>query len=382
MPLGCGATARSTDPTGPGALTSRRPVHIISAVAGQRREAIPDRIESVSIRDVARSAGVSHMTVSRVINGHPSVSAATRQRVLATIRELGFRPSRTARDLSLGRSRSVVVMTSNTTLYGRAALLQGVEEAARAAGFHVTIGMLDSPRVADVRAAVDRLCDSTSGGAIVIAFDLPGVRALRAVPPGVPVVAALEVNDTRDSQTFTSTSLDDRVAAAMATRYLLDLGHHTVHHVAVPSSTRSSARVKGWRTALRQAGAPVPEVVWAGWTARSGYEAARHLAADGRVTAILCGNDDVALGVLHALREAGRAIPEAVSVVGFDDVPSAAFFAPPLTTVRLDFVGLGRDCFALLHHVLHPEKTPAVPVAGPPQLIVRETTGPAPRRRT
>ena len=124
------------------------------------------------------------MTVSRVINGRPGVRESTRQRVLGAIRTLDYRPSRAARDLSRGRTRSVTVMTSNTTLYGRAALLQGVEEAARAAGFHVDIGVLDSPRPAAIEAAIDRSCDPISGGVIVIAFDLAGVRALRASRPG------------------------------------------------------------------------------------------------------------------------------------------------------------------------------------------------------
>jgi DNA-binding LacI/PurR family transcriptional regulator len=333
----------------------------------------------VSIRDVARSAEVSHMTVSRVINGYPGVSEPTRQRVLDAVRELNFRPSRAARELSLGRSRTVTVMTSNTTLYGRAALLQGIGEAAGAAGFHIGIGVLDAPDPAAIRVAVDRSCDPTSG-AIVIAYDVSGVRALRAIPPGFPVVAAVEANNARDRRDYPSVTLDDRAAAAEATRYLLELGHRTVHYVALPSSTRASARVGGWRSALRSAGARIPEVVTAGWTPRSGYEAARQLAADRRVTAVLCGNDDLALGVLHALREAGRAVPERVSVVGFDDTPSAEFFAPPLTTVRLDFVGLGRDCFGLLQHVLNPDAAAPPRVTAAPQLVVRSTTGPAPRR--
>lgn len=317
------------------------------------------------------------MTVSRVVNGYPNVSESTRRRVLDAVRELDYRPSRVARDLSRGRSQSVTVMTSDTTLYGRASVLRGVEEAARAAGFQVVVGVLDSPAPAAVRAAVDRCCDPSSGGVIVIAFDLAGVRALRAIPPGIPVVAALETNDVRDAREYPSMAMDDREAAAAATRYLLGLGHRTVHHVSLPSSTRSSARAQGWRAALRTAGAPIPEVVTGGWTPRSGYDAGRQLAADRRVTGVLCGNDDLALGVMHALREAGRTVPDSVSVVGFDDIPFAEFFAPPLTTVRLDFAGLGRDCFALLHHVLNPDDTPPVPVAAAPQLVVRQTTGPA-----
>ncbi len=350
------------------------------AVARQRSVPSQSSGNPVNIWQVARLAKVSQMTVSRVVNGYPNVSEPTRRRVLDAVRELDYRPSRLARDLARGRSRSVTVMTSDATLYGRASLLRGVEEAARAAGFHVVIGVLDAPAPVAVRAAVDHFCDPSSGGVIVIAFDLAGVRALRAIPPGIPVVAALEINDLRNARECPSTAMDDREAAAAATRYLLDLGHRTVHHVSLPSSTRSSARAQGWRAALRAAGAPIPDVVPGGWTPRSGYEAGRELAADRRVTAVLCGNDDLALGVMQALREGGRTIPDSVSVVGFDDIPFAEFFAPPLTTVRLDFVGLGRDCFALLHHVLNPDEPPPVPVASPPQLVVRQTTGPVGRR--
>jgi DNA-binding LacI/PurR family transcriptional regulator len=226
--------------------------------------------------------------------------------VLEVIRELGYRPSRMARDLSLGRSRSVTVMTSNTTLHGPAAVLQGVEEAARPRASWSTLGC--STRRGQPRSARPWTapCDSTSGGVIVIAFDLAGVRALREIPPGTPAVGALEINDERDRRLHPSAFLDDRGAAVAATQHLLDLGHRTVHYIGLPSSTRSSSRASGWRAALRSAGAPLPDAVAAGWTAESGYEAARPLARDRGVTAILCGNDDLALGAhtLYARRAA------------------------------------------------------------------------------
>lgn len=343
-------------------------------MTGKRNAGSPPPTGSAVIRDVARSAGVSSMTVSRVINGQPNVSATTRQRVLTAIEQLAYRPSRSARDLSRGRSRSVTVMTSDTSLYGRAALLRGVEEEARAAGYHVNIGVLDSPHPAAIQAAIDHSCDPSSGGVVVIAFDAAGVRALRAVPPGIPVVAALEINNLKDGRAYPSVALDDRAAAVTATRHLLELGHSTVQHISIPSSTTSSARMQGWRSALRAAGIVPPAPIAAGWGPQSAYEAAQAIAADRAVTAVLCGNDDLALGVIHALRQAGRVIPDDVSVIGFDDAPLAAFYAPPLTTVRLDFAGLGRDCFALLQHLVNPDGPRPAPVAEPPKLIVRETT--------
>lgn len=328
--------------------------------------------QNASIRDVARLVGVSHQTVSRVLNGHPGVKEATRQRVLGGIRELDYRPSQAARALSSGRSRSLTVITSDTTLYGRAATLRGIEEAARSAGYSVGICVLESEQAQAIQAAIDLSCDPTAVGVIVIAYDLAGIRALRAIPSGIPVAAALEVTDSDDAQRFSSVTLDDRAAAATATRYLLDLGHRTVHYVAAPTSTGVSGRTEGWRSALKSAGTQIPAPARAGWSPESGYRAGRALAADPEVTAVLCANDDLALGVLHAMHEAGRAVPAGVSVVGFDDIPQSAHFTPPLTTVRLDFVGLGRECFTLLTNE-------GSAIASQPELIVRGSTGPARR---
>jgi DNA-binding LacI/PurR family transcriptional regulator len=328
---------------------------------------------SVSIRDVARAAGVSYQTVSRVINGQVGVKESTRHSVLASIRELGFRPNQAARALASGQTRAVTVLTSNTTLYGYAATLQGIEEAARASGFSVGIRVLDSAEPAAVRATLERDIDPTAGAVIVIAYDLAGVHALRAIPAGVAVAAAVEASEATRRHPYPCVWLDDRAAAADATRYLLGLGHETVHYVSIPSSTRTSDRTEGWRTALRAAGVRVPDPIPGGWAPQSGYEAGRRLAADERVTAVLCGNDDLALGVLRAMREAGRPVPSRVSVVGFDDGPQSAFYAPALTTVRLDFVGLGRDCFRLLNGREDASAVKAVK----PELIVRASAGPA-----
>jgi DNA-binding LacI/PurR family transcriptional regulator len=329
------------------------------------------RPTSVSIRDVARAAGVSYQTVSRVINGHTGVKESTRQTVLASIRDLGFRPNRAARALASGSTRAVTVLTSNTTLYGYAATLQGIEEAGRAAGFAVGVRVLDSDDPDAVRAAVEPASEPAAGALIVIAFDLAGVRALEALPPGVAVAATVEAHEGATRHPYPCVWLDDHAAAAAATRYLLSLGHETVHYLSIPSSTKASDRMVGWREALRAAGVPAPAPVEGGWTPQSGYEAGRRLAADRKVTAVLCGNDDLALGLMYAMREAGRPVPDSVSVVGFDDAPQAAFYTPALTTVRLDFAGLGRACFRLLGQAEEP-------TVSPPELVVRASAGPPP----
>ncbi|MFF2376555.1 LacI family DNA-binding transcriptional regulator [Streptomyces xiamenensis] len=334
-----------------------------------------------SIRDVADAAGVSYQTVSRVINGHPSVRPATRERVEAAVAALGFRRSATAHALASGRTRALTVLTSDTTHYGYAAALRGIEEAARAASFAVGIAVLESAEDEVVRDAVRRATD-TGGGLIVIAYDRPGVRALQLLPDDAPVVAAVETPATAPPAGSPWVWTDDRAAAHRVTRHLLDLGHHTVHHLAIPSTTGTggaSQRVAGWRAALREAGRPVPEPLTAGWEPADGYAAGQRLARDPEVTAVLCGNDDLALGVLRALHEAGRHVPRDISVAGFDDGPHSAYLTPALTTVRLDFTGLGRATFALLHGLLE-EGEPVTPhPVAPPGLIIRESTGPAPR---
>jgi DNA-binding LacI/PurR family transcriptional regulator len=338
-----------------------------------------------SILDVAAAAGVSYQTVSRVINGHPSVRPATRQQVLAAIEQLGFRPNRAARVLRGAGARSVTVLTPNTSLYGYQAALQGIEEAARAAGFSVGVRVVDSEEPAGVAAAVKRAVEP-GGSLIVIAYDRGGTLALDAVPPGIPMAAMVETPAVAPAPDKPWVWLDDRKAAAGATRYLLALGHRTVHYLAIPSSTRTSQRQAGWRQALEEAGAPVPAPVPCGWTPRSGYQTGQRLAGDPAVTAVLCGNDDLALGVMRALHAAGLSVPGDVSVVGFDDTPVAEFLTPPLTTVRLDFAGLGRACFTRLRSLTEPSAAPPAdeePQAPrpEPELVIRESAGPAPLPR-
>jgi DNA-binding LacI/PurR family transcriptional regulator len=300
----------------------------------------------------------------------------TRRQVLATIERLGYRPNRAARTLGWGRARAVTVVTSNTTLYGYASTLQGIEEAAREEGLAVGVRVIESTRSADVRQAVEYVSDPTAGGVVVVAFDAEGVEVLRHLPGDVPAVAAIEPGVLPDTDR-TMICLDERLAAADATRHLLSLGHRTVHHVAIPSESGTRGREAGWRQALAEAGSEVPQVIPAGWDARSAYAAGRVLAADLSVTAILCGNDDTAMGVRRALHDAGRHVPGDVSVVGFDDVPGSAYWIPALTTVRMDFAGLGRACLAAVLAELDSQSPPEISLV-PPCLIVRESTAPPP----
>jgi DNA-binding LacI/PurR family transcriptional regulator len=174
-----------------------------------------------------------------------------------------------------------------------------------------------------------------------------------------------------------SVAVDNTEGAALATRYLLGLGHRTVHHLSGPRSwLDAEARVEGWRAALREAGAPEPDLVSGDWSAASGYERGQQIARDDSVTAVLCANDQVALGLVRALSEQGRRVPEDVSVVGFDDIPEAAYFLPPLTTVRQDFGELGRRALDSLVRLIFDRDAaaPAEPVV--PEFVVRSSAAP------
>lgn len=336
---------------------------------------------TASIRDVARAAGVSYQTVSRVINDQPNVSPQAKEKVNDAIAALGYRPSRAARALAHGVDRAVTVLTSNTRLYGYAETLGGIEEAARSAGVQVSIRVLESDRPEDVAAAVEGVSDPRAGAVIVLAFDRAGARALQALPANVSTSAAAESYLGRRAPTSESAQwawFDDTLAAQHATEHLLALGHQTVHHLAIPSTTSVGDRQRGWKRALLSAGAPVPDVIRPrSWSTAGAHEAASQLLLDPAVTAILCGNDDQALGVIRAAHDLGIRIPADLSVVGFDDVPTARFYTPALTTVRFDLAALGARAFELLGFAPAGE----APVAEP-TLIVRESTGPAPTRRT
>jgi DNA-binding LacI/PurR family transcriptional regulator len=329
--------------------------------------------------DVARRAGVSHQTVSRVLNGHPNVSQQTRDGVLAAIRDLGYRPNAAARALVTGKANVLGVISLDTTLYGPASMLYGIEKALHPEYF-VAVASLPSFDHATLGEAVNRFAGQAVPGIIVIAPEATGVASLRDLAAPVPVV----VVGSGDYGGLSSVSIANRAGARRATRHLLDLGHRTVFHIAGPDGwPEATERVTGWREALADAGAPEPELPRGDWSARSGYELGIHLAARPEVTAVLCGNDQMALGFLRAAAEKGRRVPGDVSVVGFDDIPEAAYYCPPLTTVRQDFSTLGVLALRTLMSLVADGAQPAAPVTVPPlepDLIVRASSAPPPWR--
>ena len=321
--------------------------------------------------DVGQLAGVSHQTVSRVINGSPHVRPETRDRVLAAMRELGYRPNSVARALVTGRSNMLGVVSFDTTLYGPASTLLGIERAAHDAGYFIIVASLkalDRPSVAD---AVERLRQHGVDGVLVIApFDDAADAVLHA-PSAVPLVAV----EAGPDDIVPVVAVDQRAGAASATQHLLDLGHRNVWHISGPSDfLESRERLEGWRTTVERAGIKPPPPLAGDWSARSGYDLGRRLSGQSRVTAIFVANDQMALGVLRAMHEAGREIPREVSIVGFDDIPEAPYFTPPLTTIRQDFDELGARSLHLLLRTIETGESASGGSRVPPELIVRAST--------
>src|SRR5690242_2388569 len=321
--------------------------------------------------DVARLAGVSHQTVSRVINDSRHVRAETRERVEIAMRQLNYRPNSVARALVTGRSKTLGVVSFDTTLYGPASTLYGIERAAHEAGYFITIASLEALDRPSVLDAIERLRVQGVDGILVIAPQEGGARALMQAPAGVPLVA-LEAGP-RDVVPLAS--VDQVAGAQLATEHLLGLGHATVWHIAGPAGwPEAEDRVRGWRGALEAAGAAVPPPLPGDWSARAGYELTQGLLGEPEVTALFVANDQMALGALRALHEAGRRVPRDVSVVGFDDIPEAPYLLPPLTTVRQDFAELGRHSLALLVEQISTGARRGEQLRFAPSLIVRGST--------
>jgi DNA-binding LacI/PurR family transcriptional regulator len=334
-----------------------------------------ENLREPAMIDVARLAGVSHQTVSRVLNNHPNVRSETARRVRAAIAELGYRPNRAARALVTGRSQVLGVVGLNTTLYGPASLLNAFEQAAAAAGFAVSVGSVGNLDRQSISAVVERHLDERVAGIVVIAPVASANEALDAMPSDIPLVTI----DGDPHRPTAGVTVDQEAGARLATAHLLAAGHGTVWHVSGPQGWFDSAgRIAGWEATLRAAGAEIPPVVPADWSAAAGYRVGTMLARIPELTAIFAANDHLAIGLLRALHERSRRVPEEVSIVGFDDVPEAGYLIPPLTTIRPDFHGVAARALELLLAQLTAQARPTAPVMLAPRLIERRSVAAPP----
>lgn len=333
------------------------------------------------MRDVAARAGVSRQTVSRVVNGHPNIRETTRLRVLAAMEELQFRPNRAARMLSTARSKTIGILTSSSSsLFGPSSGIDAVETAAREAGYFATVARMASLSLDEIESAVDHLVAQAVEGIVVVAPQDQVLDAIRQVAITVPFVTLH--GDGGPDDHF----IDQAEGTRLAVRHLIELGHTSIAHLPGPQDwAEAVARSRAFVTETSNAGVRGLVSRPGDWTAASGARVGAELLTDPNfsgaagVTAVFASNDQMALGVLHALHNTGRSAPHDVSVVGFDDIPEASYFLPPLTTVRQDFNEMGTRSLRLLLHTIETGEPARSGSLVPPELIVRASTSAPPR---
>lgn len=328
---------------------------------------------AVSMADVAKHAGVSPQTVSRVSTGYPGVREPTRRRVLASMEALRYRPNSAARALKRGSFQSIAVVLSGLASTGNSRTLQGIVESAAPQGYTVTVLTVGALSDETLQGAFTRLAEAAVDGAILVME----IEAAAELHLSALSSDRLVIVDSNAADEYPVVDTDQASGTRAAVEHLLDLGHATVHHVMGPADSYAARRrAEAWRAVLTERGCPVPEALPGDWNAASGYAAGLRLADDGVATAVFCSNDEMALGVLRAFGERGIRVPEDVSLVGFDDIPAAAQFSPPLTTVHQDFDEVGRRCVDLVVAQIESGEVSAGIDLVPTHLVVRASTAP------
>ncbi|MFI6345421.1 LacI family DNA-binding transcriptional regulator [Streptomyces sp. NPDC050560] len=325
--------------------------------------------------DVARLAGVSSQTVSRVSNGYPGVLEPTRQQVLAAMEELGYRPNSAARALKSGEFRTIGVILFNLSTTGNVRTLDAISSSAAREGYATVLLPVEVPTQDGVRGAFSRLSELAVDGVVILMESHLLDAATVLLPPRTHVV----VVDSGAGGSRCVVDTDQVGGSGAAVHHLLELGHDTVWHVAGPADSFSAQRrERAWREMLEARARAVPRLLRGDWSADSGYEAGRELALEPRCTAVFAANDQMALGVLRALSEAGRRVPGDVSVVGFDDIPDATSFIPPLTTIHQDFAEVGRRCVDSVLRQIRSDEPETGTTLVPTRLVTRASTAPPP----
>ena len=301
-----------------------------------------------TIRDVASHAGVSHQTVSRVINGNPNVAEVTREKVLATISTLGYVPSPMARGLISNRTHSIGIVAEDISDQTFARWVAGAERAARARGYYLMIGSVEPED--DERGYLRLMLERRVEGLLLArpSVLLPLSELEPVMAAGVPIVSV----GTSHPHGI-AVDVDNRQGGYDATSHLIGHGHRAIATILGPADWPSTAaRLDGYRAALDEAGIgydPALVVQATGWGLESGRTAGAELRARGtRFTALFAHSDLIAFGAMRELRLQGLSIPDDVSVVGYDDLPVAAYVDPPLTTVHQPMEELGALAAGLL----------------------------------
>jgi len=333
----------------------------------------PDRGRAPNIRDVAALAGVSYQTVSRVLNDSENIKASTRTRVEEAISQLGYRPNQAARALVTSRSRTIGVLSAESkSHYGPTTAINSIEQAARDAGYRLSITNINSSDYASIKGGLDYLLGQAVEALVVIAPQVRVFDVIAELSVSVPFVTLESTG--RDPRH--SLSVDQITGARLATRHLIDLGHTEILHISGPQDwIEAEARMQGFVEEINASDLRMRAPILGDWSAHFGYYAGLELLRFRDFTAVFAGNDQMALGFMHACRDMGLDVPGDISIIGFDDIPEAAHYPPPLTTVRQNFAELGRRAVShLLAELGGLQPTSHEPI--PAELVVRASTAP------
>jgi DNA-binding LacI/PurR family transcriptional regulator len=325
-----------------------------------------------TLRDVARLAGVSHQTVSRVINGSEDVLPETRATVEAAIEQLGYRPNAIARSMARGQTHTLACISPNLTDYTFASVIEGAEVEARQHDYFMLSSSATDPKA--FQALVDELVGHRRVDGLIVINPYSDDRFLH-IPENFPVVF---VGARSHEKEICSVSLDDEKVAYEAARHLISLGHTNIALVTGPMEEDCSQdRAEGYRRALQEAGIAYDEskVLEGDWSASSGQRALLSFVESGNVpTAVFAQNDRMALGVLRAARDVNLKVPSQLAVIGVDDMPLSSYFDPPLTTMQQDMPLIGQEATRMLLEIIQ-KKTPAVrELKLSAQLVIRQST--------
>ncbi len=336
----------------------------------------------VTLQDVAKLAGVSAKTVSRVVNNQGEISAATRQRVQAAIEQLGYRPNILARSLVNRRSNTLAVVAWGIDYYGPSRTVLGIEQKSDELGYSLFLSLMAQPGDNHIDRIVDTLIARRVDGII---WAVPEVGDNRlwidtARLAGLPPIVFLSM---QSRPGLASVSIDNRHGAIQATRHLIDGGRRRIGHITGPLAWwEARERQAGWREALQQVGLePTPSWVYeAQWSAESGARAMQALLErEPTIDAVFACSDQIALGALGVAHQSGRRVPDDLAIVGFDDIPESAFFWPSLTTVHQQLIDAGCLAVTNLHHMIESNRSdrgliePEVTTLTP-ELIVRRSS--------
>jgi LacI family transcriptional regulator len=341
-----------------------------------------EKSQQITISQVAKEAGVSSQTVSRVINNKQEITPETRQHVQEVIKRLGYQPNAIARSLSQRRSHTLGIVISGLEYYGPSHILVGIEQAANRQGLSILLNLLYQPETEDVESIVNGLISRQVEGIVWAVPEIGDNRSwFREVLPQLTVPVIFLSTQPRDN--FNVIEVDNKNGGYIAAQHLLERGYRKIGLIAGPLTWwAASERRRGFQEALAAAEVPFSDsqVVEGNWSAESGERALYELLEKcPDVRAVFACNDQMALGLIRAAQRLGKRIPEDLAVVGFDDTSESAFYSPPLTTVRQDLYQMGHVAVQTFLQIREAEQRgklnpPPEVILLQPQLVVRESS--------